>query len=250
MKLFLKQKSMALVIAFIMITGLVFPAQAVSAASGDTTVYITKTGKKYHADGCSSLKKSKISITLKDAVAKGYEPCSKCNPGSLDASSSTNTVTASVNTSVASNSTASTATESAEVEALKTYKGNTKEFNAYYYYENNADLQTAIGANGDALLKHYNEYGKKEGRIAIAAATTTTGSAKSSNKSGYGFDTYNIPEQQNTTETYVLNTNTLKVHHPTCNDVKKIKPENYSTSSESTQTLTSKGYSLCGHCFK
>ncbi len=30
------------------------------AASGDTTVYITKSGKKYHADGCQHLNKSKI----------------------------------------------------------------------------------------------------------------------------------------------------------------------------------------------
>ncbi len=43
-----------------------------------TTVYVTKTGKKYHKDGCSSLSKSKIAISLSDAEAKGYEPCSKC----------------------------------------------------------------------------------------------------------------------------------------------------------------------------
>lgn len=42
------------------------------------TVYITKTGKKYHKDGCSYLKDSKIAISLDDAKAKGYEPCSKC----------------------------------------------------------------------------------------------------------------------------------------------------------------------------
>lgn len=42
------------------------------------TVYVTKTGKKYHQDGCSSLSKSKIPISLEDAKAKGYEPCSKC----------------------------------------------------------------------------------------------------------------------------------------------------------------------------
>jgi len=29
-------------------------------ASGDRIVYITKTGKKYHRDGCSSLSRSKI----------------------------------------------------------------------------------------------------------------------------------------------------------------------------------------------
>lgn len=43
-------------------------------------VYITKTGKKYHKDGCNSLSKSKISISLTDAKSKGYGPCSLCNP--------------------------------------------------------------------------------------------------------------------------------------------------------------------------
>ncbi|XMB65214.1 MBL fold metallo-hydrolase [Cellulosilyticum sp. ST5] len=43
-----------------------------------TTVYITKTGEKYHKDGCSSLSKSKIAISLEDAKGKGYGPCSKC----------------------------------------------------------------------------------------------------------------------------------------------------------------------------
>jgi hypothetical protein len=49
---------------------------------------------------------------------------------------------------------------------LATYKGNTAEFNAYYYFANYPDLQAAFGANGDALLKHWNEFGKSEGRIA------------------------------------------------------------------------------------
>ncbi|MBE5823929.1 MAG: hypothetical protein E7308_07640 [Butyrivibrio sp.] len=61
--------------------------------------------------------------------------------------------------------TASAASNS-KVEALKSYKGNTAEFNAYYYYMNYPDLQTAIGADGKALLKHYNEFGKAEGRVA------------------------------------------------------------------------------------
>src|ERR1019366_1138875 len=43
------------------------------------TVYVTKTGKKYHSENCSYLK-SKISISLSDALAKGYTACSKCNP--------------------------------------------------------------------------------------------------------------------------------------------------------------------------
>ena len=60
---------------------------------------------------------------------------------------------------------AATANNSA-AESLKSYKGNTAEFNAYYYYVNYADLQSAFGTNGDLLKQHYNQYGKSEGRIA------------------------------------------------------------------------------------
>ncbi|MCY6372482.1 ComEC/Rec2 family competence protein [Clostridium ganghwense] len=44
-----------------------------------TTVYVTKTGKKYHRDGCQYLRKSKIPISLDKAKAS-YGPCSKCHP--------------------------------------------------------------------------------------------------------------------------------------------------------------------------
>ena len=47
---------------------------------------------------------------------------------------------------ISSNKNAAIDSVSQEVEALKTYKGNTKSFNAYTYYINNTDLQTAIGA--------------------------------------------------------------------------------------------------------
>jgi hypothetical protein len=43
-------------------------------------VYITKTGEKYHSDGCRYLSKSQIEINLDDAISKGYSPCSKCSP--------------------------------------------------------------------------------------------------------------------------------------------------------------------------
>lgn len=46
----------------------------------ENVVYITKTGKKYHRDGCSSLSKSKIEISREVAESKGYSPCSICNP--------------------------------------------------------------------------------------------------------------------------------------------------------------------------
>ncbi|MCB2297074.1 ComEC/Rec2 family competence protein [Clostridium tagluense] len=43
-------------------------------------IFITKSGKKYHLGNCSSLSKSKIATTLKDAKAQGFTPCSKCHP--------------------------------------------------------------------------------------------------------------------------------------------------------------------------
>lgn len=43
------------------------------------TVYVTKTGEKYHRAGCQYLKKSCIPISLDDAK-RSYSPCSKCNP--------------------------------------------------------------------------------------------------------------------------------------------------------------------------
>ena len=42
------------------------------------TVYITNTGEKYHRYGCQYLRKSCIPISLSEAKARGYEPCSRC----------------------------------------------------------------------------------------------------------------------------------------------------------------------------
>jgi endonuclease YncB( thermonuclease family) len=47
------------------------------------TVYITKSGNKYHVAGCRYLAKSSIPIDLADAVARGFSPCSVCNPPRL-----------------------------------------------------------------------------------------------------------------------------------------------------------------------
>lgn len=44
------------------------------------TVYITKTGSKYHRAGCRYLSKSCIPISLEEAVRRGYTPCSVCRP--------------------------------------------------------------------------------------------------------------------------------------------------------------------------
>ncbi len=46
----------------------------------EVTVYITKTGAKYHRGSCGYLRKSKIAITKKDSIANCYSACSRCTP--------------------------------------------------------------------------------------------------------------------------------------------------------------------------
>ncbi len=43
------------------------------------TVYITKSGKKYHQEDCRYLKNSSIQIDINEAVERNYTPCSVCN---------------------------------------------------------------------------------------------------------------------------------------------------------------------------
>lgn len=49
-----------------------------SSQSQSVTVYITRTGSKYHRSGCQYLSTSKISISLDDAKSRGYTACSRC----------------------------------------------------------------------------------------------------------------------------------------------------------------------------
>ena len=51
-----------------------------SSTGSGTIVYITNTGEKYHSGGCSYLRKSKNAIDKNSAIARGYTPCSRCNP--------------------------------------------------------------------------------------------------------------------------------------------------------------------------
>lgn len=59
----------------------------------------------------------------------------------------------------------------------------------------------------------------------------------------------NVNDESNgTSRTYVLNTSTKKFHYPSCSDVDKIAPKNYSTFSGTHSQAVAKGYSPCKHC--
>lgn len=55
------------------------PAAAAGASAGNSVVYITDTGAKYHREGCRSLSASKQAIPLEEA-RKRYAPCGICRP--------------------------------------------------------------------------------------------------------------------------------------------------------------------------
>ena len=54
--------------------------------------------------------------------------------------------------------------------------------------------------------------------------------------------------QEQTEQTYVLNTNTKKFHYPTCPSVSEIKDGYKETYTGSRDELTAQGYSPCGRC--
>ena len=104
------------------------------------------------------------------------------------------------------------------------------------------------------VVEDKNQLSEADAAVEVQPQTTEdTQSNENAGSSGGGgngenFDTYDIPEQQNTEASYVLNTKTKKFHYPSCSSVKKIKPENYATSSSSRDELISQGYDPCGNC--
>jgi endonuclease YncB( thermonuclease family) len=55
------------------------PVGAAAPAAQGTTVYATRTGSKYHRDGCRNLR-SRIAVSLEAARGQGLTPCNVCRP--------------------------------------------------------------------------------------------------------------------------------------------------------------------------
>lgn len=55
-------------------------SEIISKSAANTTyVYITNTGECYHESDCSNIRKSKIKVTLSEAIKK-YRECHNCYP--------------------------------------------------------------------------------------------------------------------------------------------------------------------------
>lgn len=53
-------------------------APVVAAETKDCTVYITRTGARYHKQGCSSLRRSSMAVSRSQALKSGLSPCRRC----------------------------------------------------------------------------------------------------------------------------------------------------------------------------
>lgn len=53
-------------------------ALALTALAAEKTVYVTRSGEKYHSASCRHLGKSRVAMPLDEAVNGGYGPCSRC----------------------------------------------------------------------------------------------------------------------------------------------------------------------------
>ena len=117
----IRNKTLGRILVFLLTIATTVSLSGISsyAASSDTTVYITKTGKCYHNSGCSSLSKSCIETTLGAAAGK-YTPCSKCKPPTLDSDSTAST------TKAATTSKASTSTKETTKSTTKSSTSSTK----------------------------------------------------------------------------------------------------------------------------
>ena len=109
------------VILQIALIGAWLPLQTIS-----QTVYVTKTGSKYHKSSCRYLKSSKISISLSDTKEKGFTACSVCKPPSSVSSTTKGHDTTTVKAATKSTQTvkpAATTTKSKQCSAI-TQKGS------------------------------------------------------------------------------------------------------------------------------
>ncbi len=154
-----------------------------------------------------------------------------------------------------------------EIHAIINYATNTTAslsmqqagtLNISVYKHLDEEEHDAANLFGGALLAEYEinvETGEiqtnyqEEPAVSTALDTQTTQNTQVPQENADNFNTYDNAEQQITTDSYVLNTDSKVIHRPTCSDVSKIAPQNYDTSSSILSDLIGQGYTVCGHCF-
>lgn len=69
-----------IMVIFLILLSIILLCFNVYATDRIETVYVTKTGSKYHIYGCDYLDGQPMKTTLSKAIEAGYSPCKVCNP--------------------------------------------------------------------------------------------------------------------------------------------------------------------------
>lgn len=77
-----KDRIISIIIVVIVFVGIAFwfHNETKNPPNGNTIVYVTRTGSRYHYASCSYLHSSSIRISLREADDRGYGSCSRCDP--------------------------------------------------------------------------------------------------------------------------------------------------------------------------
>lgn len=82
-----------------------------------------------------------------------------------------------------------------------------------------------------------------------AANTDNTGTAAANTDTAHTASSDTSASQSDSVGTgYILNTSTKKIHYPNCRSVAQMKEKNKKATTESKESLLSKGYTPCGNC--
>jgi hypothetical protein len=79
----LKRFVYAVLLLFALVTPTPQPVAAASPPASpmqrmECTVYVTRTGERYHKAGCGYLRYSQAPMSRSEAIRRGYTPCKRC----------------------------------------------------------------------------------------------------------------------------------------------------------------------------
>ena len=114
-------------------------------------------------------------------------------------------------------------------------------------------IADAIGAdtswNTEKKLVHIS-YNGKDSYISCIVETAPIASNKTQNTTQKQAQTSSNTVQNSKAITYILNTNTRKIHIPSCTSVGEIYPEHRQEYSGTLDDAMAQGYSPCGRCLR
>ena len=112
-----------------------------------------------------------------------------------------------------------------------------------YATENGEDFTLiADGKKTEVSLKSENS------PAATSSSQISQSTVQNKNSSSNGNPFNEVRNDFTPQTTYVLNTNTMKIHYSNCSSVKTIKPENYAETTKTVSELKAQGYTPCGKC--